>query len=231
MKFTILVVAFFSFSLFYCKAQSKQPISYSFKKGEVMDIMLITTVPNSAIKYEKYKKTVFPIALKYSYQPLPGFNIRKLTLGTHLPTSLIFAKWKNKEKREGFLDNITKKTPDFHKQRRALFPYFDLTYYEMPHDINFTINREKYNVVTSFWKQDSKVFIKFSNQWEKQIKEAGGKIIVQLGNGTSPIGYHYNPDMLYLIEWDNKKAFDVFEKQHSLTSYETLKNVHQFVID
>lgn len=231
MKFTTLVVAFFSFAIFNCQAQSKQLISYSFKKGEVMDIMLLTTAPNSEEKYEKYKRTAFPVAFKYSYQPQIGFNISKLTLGTHLPANLIFGKWENKEKREDFLAIITTKVSDFHEQRRALFPYFDLTYYEMPRDINFTINREKHNVVTSFWKQDLKTFAQFSKQWEKQIKKAGGIIIIQLKEGISPLGYHYNPDVLYIIEWNNEAAFNAFAKQHPLASYEALKNVHQFIID
>ena len=231
MKFTTLVLAFFSFAIFSCQAQSKQLISYSFKKGAIMDIMLLTTTPNSAEKYEKYKTTAFPIAFKYSYQPQTGFKISKLTLGTHLPANLIFDKWESKEKREDFLDIIATKVPDFHEQRRALFPYFDLTYYEMPRDINFTINREKHNVVTSFWKQDSKTFVKFSKQWVKQIKKAGGKIILQLKDGISPLGYYYNPDVLYIIEWNNEAAFNAFAKQHPLKSYEALKNVHQFIID
>lgn len=231
MKFTTLVFVFFSFAIFNCKAQNKQLKSFSFKKGQVMDVMLITTAPNSKVAYEKYKKTAFPVAFEYSYQPQQGFNITKLTLGSHLPANLIFGKWESKAKREGFLSNIFKKVPDFHEQRRALFPYFDLTYYEIPQDINFSINREKYNVVTSFWKEDSKPFLKFMNQWKKEITTAGGKIILQLNDGTSPTGYNYNPDLFYIVQWNDQLAFDTFAKQHPLSSYEDLKNVHQFIIN
>ena len=182
--------------------------------------MLLTTAPDSKAEYERYKKTVFPVGFEYSYQPQQGFRIAKLTLGTHLPVNLIFGKWENKEKREGFLANISKRVPGFHEQRRALFPYFDLTYYEMPRDINFTINKEKYNVVTSFWKEDSKTFLKFLKQWEKQIAKAGGKIILQLTDGKSPTGYTYNPDLFYIIEWADQLAFDAFA-ENRLTKAES----------
>ncbi len=231
MKFTTLLLVFISFAIFNCEAQSKQLKFFSFKKGEVMDVMLITTAPNSEVEYEKYKKTAFPVAFEYSYQPQQGFNISKLTLGSHLPASLIFGKWESKEKREGFLATISNRVTDFHEQRRALFPYFDLTYYEMPRDINFSINREKYNVATSFWKQDSETFLKFLNQWERQITKAGGKIILQLNDGTSPTGYNYNPDIFYILQWTDQLAFEAFAKQHPLSSYEDLKNVHQFIIN
>ena len=231
MKLKTIVFVFFSLIIFNSNAQKQKTFSYSFKKGEVMDVMLLTTAPDSKEKYERYRKSIFPIASEYSYQPQTGFKISKLTLGTHRPSSIIFAKWKNKQKRERFLVDIDKRVPDFHEQRRVLFPYFDLTYYKMQKDVSFSINRGKYNVVTSFWKSDQKKFNKFVSKWEKDIKNAGGKIVLQLNKGNSPIGYLYNPDQFYIIEWNNKSAFDAFAKTHKMSSYNDLKNVHQFKID
>ncbi len=231
MKLKTIAFVLFSFAIFNCNAQSKKIISFSFKKGEVMDVMLLTTAPDSETKYERYRKIIFPVAFEYSYQPQNGFRISKLTLGTHHPSSIIFGKWENKQKREGFLANISKRVPGFHAQRRELFPYFDLTYYEVQKDLNFSINREKYNVVTSFWKNDLKMFERFISKWEGDIKKAGGKIILQLNRGNSPTGYVYNPDQFYIIEWNNESAFDAFAKTHKMSSYDDLKNVHQFKID
>ncbi len=231
MKLKTVVLVFFSLAIFNCKAQSEKVKSFSFKKGEIMDVMLLTTAPDSDAKFETYKKTAFPLAFEYSYQPQQGFKISKLTLGTGLPVSLIFGKWESKMKREGFLANISKRVPNFHQQRRDIFPYFYLTYYEMPSDINFSVNTEKYNVATSFWEEDSEKFDKFSSKWEGDIKKAGGNIVLQLNNGDSPTGYNYNPDQFYIIQWDNQSAFEAYAKQHTMSSYEGLKNVHQFTIN
>ncbi|WP_108868074.1 hypothetical protein [Aquimarina aquimarini] len=231
MTLRTFALVFFSLTFFNSNAQSKEVTSYSYKKGEILDVMLLTMVSDSKEKFDTYKKTIYPVGYEYSYRPQNGFRISKLTLGTHLPSNLIFGKWENKQKREAFLANISKRVPDFHKQRRELFPYFDLTYYEMQKDVSFSINKKKYNVVTSFWKDNSNEFNKFVSNWEEKIKKAGGKIVLQLNKGNSPTGYVYNPDKFYIIEWKNQSVFEAFAVAHSMTSYDDLKNVHQFKID
>lgn len=211
------------------KGQEKK-ISFSFKKGEVMDVLLLSTNVNSEKLFENYKKTAFPVAFEYTYQPQPGFRVKELVLGNHMPNSLIVGKWKSIEKRKGFLANVEKRVPDFHKQRRELFKYFTLTYYEMQKDIDFSINRAKYNVATVFWKKDTESFLKIYNKWKKEVKKHGGKLILKLENGESPLGYYYNGDVFCFIEWNDKKDFEIFTKKHPLSSYKGIKNIHQFVI-
>ncbi len=231
MKLKTFAIVILSLTISNCIGQNNKVMSYSFKKGEVLDVMLLTTAPNSKDKYMQYRKTAFPVAFEYSYQPQKGFKISELTLGTHKPYSLIFGKWASKEKRENFLADITKRVPDFHQQRRALFPYFDLTYYEMKQDFTFSINREKYNVATSFWVKDTKKSNRFIKKWEKDIKKMGGNIVLHLNDGTSPTGYVYNPDQFYIVEWNDKSAFKAFAKKYDMNSYNALKNVHQLKID
>ena len=113
--------------------------TYHFKKGEVLDITLLTTAPNSAALFDHYKKTAFPVAFEYGYQPQPSFNVTGLTLGNYLPGSFVMGKWKSKGNRQGFLTNITQRVPDFHQQRRALFTYF------------FWHNRCRYSVSFNRW--------------------------------------------------------------------------------
>ncbi len=210
-------------------AQGKKK-TFSFKKGEVMDILLLSTNPDSGKLFEKYKETAFPVAFEYSYQPQPGFAIKELTLGNHAPSSLIMGKWESRQKREGFLENIIKRVPDFHEQRRALFKYFSLTYYKMPKDIQFFVDSEKFNVATAFWSKKDKKLTRFNSKWEQEIKNHGGRVIVKLENGKSPTGYYYNSDVFYIIEWNSRVAFQTFSKKYPLSSYEFLANIHQFVI-
>lgn len=205
--------------------------NYHFKKGEVLDILLLSAHSNSTELFDRYKKTAFPVAFKYSYTPIPGFGIKALTLGNHLPSSFIFGKWESLKKREGFLTNITREVPDFHQQRRDIFSFFGLTYYEMAEETEFSISKSKFNVVTAFWQKDASSFTDFLFSWKKRIKKAGAKIVIQLHNGTSPLGYHYDPDILLIVQWEDERSFHTFAEQYPLASYAPLENVHQFVLE
>ena len=229
MKLSHVVLLLFVFTLFQVQGQENLK-TYTFKKGEVLDIILIDQSANAEALFDRYKKTVFPVGFEYSFQPQPGFTISKLTLGTNKPNSFLFGKWKSQEKREGFLTTITKRVPDFHQQRRALFPYFGLTYYEMKKDIKFSVDGSKYNVVTALWRKSLKGEVSFFKKWKAEVQALGGEVIVTLEDGTSPTGYYYNPDVLCVVAWKDEKAFNTFAQKHPLSTYETLKDVHQFVI-
>lgn len=228
MKKTVLIL----FTLIFFNAYSQQKNkSFSFKKGEVLDLILLTGTPKFKEGFEKYKKTAIPVALKYGYQPQPGFKATKLILGNYLPASFLIGKWKNKENRENFLKIIEKRVPDFHQQRRNTFAYFGLSYRALPKDLKFTVNSKTYNVVTSFWKNNLKNYTQFLKQWKKDVQKFKGEFILELPKGTSPTGYDYNPDFFSIIQWKNRASFEKFLKKHPLNKYDNLKNVHQFVID
>lgn len=226
----ILLIALFSDTNFIIYAQDNVK-TYTFKKGEVLDILLLSTVPDSKELFDRYKQTAFPVAFKYSYKSLPGFKIAKRIMGSQSPSSMILGKWDNKEKREGFINNISKEVPDFHQQRLDLFKHFDLTYYVMPKDITFSLQKERIKVVTALWQKDKSDFSAFIAKWQEAILKTGGEIIAQLREGVSPVGYYYNPDLLVIVEWENEQDFQKFVKLYPLESYVSLKNVDQFIID
>ncbi len=229
MKFSILILLIAVLAVTASTAQEKTK-SFEFKKGEVLDIILLNQVENASELFKRYKETAFPVAFEYTYEPQPGFGISKLTLGTNKAQAFLFGKWSSLEKREGFLENISKRVPDFHQQRRDLFPYFGLTYYEMTQDLKFSVNTSKYNVATALWNNPSKMDASFFKRWKSAVNEFGGKVVVILENGSSPLGYYYNADVLCIVEWQNENAFQAFTEKHPLSFYEPLRNVHQFVI-
>lgn len=229
MKFKNLILLFAVLVFSGITAQEKIK-SFDFKKGEVLDIILLSQTENAGELFEWYKKTAFPVAFEYSYQPQLGFGISKLTLGTNKAQMFLFGKWENLEKRERFLANIAKRVPDFHQQRRDLFPYFGLTYYPMLADLKFSVNTSKYNVATALWSNPSKKDTSFFKKWKSEVLKSGGKVVVTLDNGKSPLGYYYNADVLCIVEWQNEAAFNTFAEKHPLAFYEALQNVHQFVI-
>lgn len=227
---TLLVIIISCFIISEVKAQD-QPISIEYKKGEVLDIILASVQPDSDEEYNHYRKTAFPIAFEYSFELMPVFGIKELIVGTSFPTTFVFGKWESREKREGFLDNITTRLPDFHDQRRNLFNYFGLTYYVMKEDVTFFIDEEKHIIANAFWKDGAINYSAFLEDWKKKVEEAGGKVIIELSNGTSPTGYFYNPDTFIIVEWETKESFNDFSKATPLSEYDVLKNVHQFRIE
>lgn len=229
MKFLnpILLVAVMAFTI--TRAQEKIK-SFDFKEGEVLDIILLSQTENPNELFERYKKTAFPVAFEHSYQPQLGFNISELILGTNKPQAFLFGKWSSLEKRKSFLDVIAERVPDFHQQRRDLFPYFGLTYYEMSKDLKFSVDPSKFNVATALWNNPSKKDHSFFKKWKEAVKKFGGEVILSLENGASPIGYYYNADVLCIVQWQNENAFQTFVEKHPLSFYKSLRNVHQFVI-
>lgn len=203
---------------------------YNFKKGQVLDILLLTDGPDVPALFPKYRKTAFPVASKFSFKPVPGLLISETIQGGVQPEGMIFGKWDSKEQREGFLRAIVPAVPDFHEQRRALWTYFTLTYYEMQEDTSFVIDRSKYNVVTSYWGQGTS-FQNYLNTFKDATKQQGGKEIITLTNGYSPVGYVYNPAYLTITQWENKDAFDTFYKKHQAMEESRITNVHQFTLD
>lgn len=229
MKFTYQILLLAVLMVSTASAQEKTKF-FEFKKGEVLDIILLNQTENSHELFERYKKTAFPVAFEYTYRPQPGFGISRLTLGTNKPSAFLFGKWTSLEKREGFLEVIAERVPDFHEQRRVLFPYFGLTYYEMKEDLKFSVDTSKFNVATALWKNYDKEDTSFYREWVESVKKFGGNVVLTLENGSSPLGYYYNADVLCIVEWQNENAFQAFAKKHPLSFYEPLRNVHQFVI-
>lgn len=205
-------------------------ITYHFKKGEVLDVLLLTNGPDVQTLLPRYRETAFPVAATFSYKPVPGFPIKETVQGGVQPQSIIFGKWESLDKREGFLKAIVPAVPDFHEQRRALWPYFTLTYYEVKEDTDLVIDRSKYNVVTSYWGK-GKAFTAYLEVFKKDTKEQGGKEVLTLTRGNSPVGYMYNPEYLTITQWNNKEAFDLFYEKHQAMEESQITNVHQFILN
>jgi hypothetical protein len=205
--------------------------SYSFKKGEVMDILILTNKPEADSLFKIYRQTAFPVALNLSYKPIPGFNIKESTQGNLEAEAFYFGKWDNIVKREKYLDDIVDAVPDFHEQRRNIWSIFNLTYYEMPEDTNFLINKDKFNVVSAYWQKDANSMSVFKAKWFKSVQDFSGKNILALTNGTSPYGYYYQPDLMVITEWENRAAYEAFLKESLQINHGGLKQVNEFILN
>jgi len=231
MRFFQLLATLLFISLTQISLHAQSTVqSFDLKKGEVLDILLLTNQPEGAALFDKYKKTAFPVAMKMSYQPLGGYAIAAYTQGNQQPQIMGLGKWSTIEKREAFIAEIDNEVPDFHEQRRAIWSIFELTYYEMPTDIAFQIDKGKVNVVTAYWQKEEKDFAKFKKTLMKKTKKSGGKTVLALVDGKSPFGYYYQPDYLMITEWKDKATFDAFYQENIKMKQEGVKHVNQFLL-
>ncbi len=210
-------------------AQSKTK-KWDFKKGEVLDILLFNGKPELPKLFPRYKETAFAFALEKGYQPQPLLAVAETTQGGYQPDTYVIAKWTNLAGRKNFLNEIIAKVPDFHEQRRAMWSSFNLAYYVMTKDIYFEVNPDKIVVATSYWKDDTETFINFKKEWLKTAKNNGGKVLLELNDPMSTVGYMYKPDFIVLTEWNDRAAFDAFSKESMKMGEKGIQNVNQFII-
>lgn len=225
----MMLLAVLFLSSVMVNAQSKTK-TLSFKKGEVLDILLFTGKPEIGKLFPKYKETAFAFALKTGYQPQPILSISETTQGGIQPGSFVFGKWNDLASRKKFLNEIVNEVPDFHEQRRAMWSSFYLAYYEMPKDVSFEISSEKILVATAYWKEDKAEFKNFKKEWLKKAKNKGGKVLMELLDAKSSVGYMYKPDYMVITEWNDRVAFDAFYKENLKMGDKRIQNVNQFII-
>lgn len=203
--------------------------SYSLKKGQVFDIIFLSNKPDVDAKLQDYFKRAFPLANADGYHSLVGFGIKENRQGNYHPQSMIFGYWDNLKGRKNFLKTVDSKMTDFHQMRREIWSTFALTYWEIKEDLNFQVDPTKFNVVTAYWKKEGQTMQAFKKEWENKARKAGGKTLVALSEGTSPLGYYYAPDYLVITSWDNRESFEAFYKQHQKMDHKAIKHVNQLI--
>lgn len=230
--FRVLLVVISSFLII--DVSNAQTESYRFKKGEVLDIILVDRHCDSNYDslYRIYRKTLFPIAEEYSYETVKGggFKVKATLQGNAQYSAIVFGRWQSKDLQEAFRETIVKRVPEFHDMRRATWRYLALTSYEMLDDLAFSIDRSKYNVVTAYWANRESGCSEYMRQWREAVQLAGGRITVELTDGASPYQYHYAPDYLIITEWESGESFRAFSHEVSKISTSCMANTNEFKI-
>ncbi len=221
-----------SMFLLTCATGHTQVKSYSLKKGQALDILLFNTNDEAKETLNRYFKEAIPVAQKSGYIPQKGLRINQPPLqGNYWPQTMIVGLWTDYAKREQFVRDITNSVPDFHAMRREIWSTFNLTYWEITADKTINIEAEKYNVLTSYWSEDQDSFELFTKTWLALAEQAGGEVLLELTQGTSPFGYNYDPDYLTISRWDSKEQFDAFYAKNIALDHKGVKHVNQFVIE
>lgn len=209
-------------------AQSK---TLSLKKGEALDLLLITNNPEAKDEQSEYFAKAVAVAQRYGYTPQYSSGIKvPPTQGNYWPEVLILATWKVYDDRVKFVTAIEQEYPAFHEMRRAIWPNFHLTYWKVEKDQQVLIHADKFYVATAHWSEEDRQFETFADAWQKEVSKQEGKVVLTMEEGTSPFGYHYNPDLFTITEWASKEAFELFLTKNRTMDHAGVLHVNQFVI-
>ena len=228
--FLILITAF---DMSSGHAQSGSTSTLEFKKGEVLDVIFF--ISRADVNRDSlsgvYRKVLFPIAKEFSFQPIPGFAIKKTLQGGHQPSYMVLGKWQDVEKRVKFIDEVVQRVPSFHDMRRGLWHTFYLTYYELEKDIVISKDPSKFKVASALWlSKTGRKGQRFVDEWINSCRSNGGKVVLQLDKGSSPSGYYYNPDSFMITEWTSREKYDGFVRAVNAMDEKMIQNINEFQI-
>jgi len=197
-------------------------------KGQVLDFLNAIRKPGTDDAMNEYFGKVFPPAQNYGFKLDVSFvTIAPPTQGNYHAQFFGVSSWVNEDGRKKF-DNH-KMDFDYKQARREIWSVFNLAFYkDLKEDIEFTVSDDKLYVITSYWVDNMKAFKKAKNNTTHNLVAAGGKQILSIGKGESPLGYYYEPDVVTITEWDTHEAFDAYLANNNISSKENgIKNVQQ----
>ncbi len=182
---------------------------YSIEKGEVLDVLFVRTKPDTKEAFASYKNDIFKLALEYTVQFLPGFQVSKIIYGNNQPTSLVIVKWADKERRESFLVEVEKEIKDFHERRQSIWSIFKLAYFPHRSAKKYVVDNSAYNVAFSLWGTDEDVE-RYMKKYGESMEKYNGSIPISLTDGISPFRYRFDADVFFVSSWKDKETFDAF---------------------
>lgn len=229
MHFAHFTLALFALSSLYLARA--QVTTISLKKGEAFDLLLLTYNDEAEKERKEYFEKAVAEAETWGYKPrYYGHLTAPPTQGNYWPEYFLMASWDNYDKRVEFIDYINKKYPVFKQRRRKIWPTFHLTYWKVSEDQEFVMDPEKCYIATCYWSSEDKAFSSFKSKLQAEINQHGGKVIAAFTDGTSPFGYHYNPELFTIVEWRSKEDFDLFYHSNLALDHKGVENVNQFIL-
>lgn len=198
------------------------------KKDQVLDFLNAIRKPETDDAMNEYFGKVFPPAQNYGFKLDVTFaTIAPPTQGNYHAQFFGISSWVNEEGRTKW-DNH-KMEYDYKQARREIWSVFNLAFYkDLKEDIEFTVSDDKLYVITSYWIDNMKSFQKAKNKTTHNMVAAGGKQILSIGKGESPLGYQYEPDVITITEWETHEAFDAYLAENNISTKENgVKNVQQ----
>ncbi len=203
----------------------------SFKSGQVLDVIFLNNQAGGEEARKAYFKEVVPTALAAGHKQMAVFGVSETpTAGNYHPEVAVLGTWPSLSDRKHGMEALVEQFPDFHERRRKSWSSFNMTYYQIKADFAYTTDPEKYYVVSLYWRDDVKSSGKYLRELNKAAKKAGGTSVLELINGESPFGYHFDPDYFHLTEWPSKEAFEAFRSTYEVIEPAGIRHVNQFAV-
>jgi len=202
-------------------------------KGQVIDFLFLNRKADGHKYRKQYFSEVGKPARAMGYTPITSFRIKRNPIrGNYHPDALAIAGWKGDyQDRMGYLAQLMKKIPDLHARRFDIWSTFMMTHYYISEDMQLTFDPNKIYVLSAYWQRDKQSFDDFRTQHMAKIQQAGGQLKMRFGQGKSPFGYTYDPDLTLVTEWQNQDTFDEFHQQNLEINQTAVKQVNEFYLE
>lgn len=212
----------------FCQSKS---LEFSYEKGEVLDVIFGVTKPGAIEKVQGYLDKVYPVIKSLGYYAYPIFlPVQNNIKGNFRPDFVAISKWGSLKTRRIGMEQLLKKIPELPVMRKDIWSTFNLTYFEMEKDVNFSISENKVYVVSVYWLKDTSEVNTFSNDINTQITKHGGKVLLEIGNGYSPYEYYYKPDFIHITEWDGEDTFNTYLQNGENMPLSKVIGINQFFV-
>lgn len=227
-KYILLLFAVF---IFYGASGQDDIRTYSFKSGEVLDILLLNLNAESDSLKKVYFNEAIPIAIQSGYKPSKSFAIKDSPLqGNYHPQFMIVASWPSEAVRQKCYGELIEKVDGFHQMRRDIWTNFNVAYYPLREDLSFNVDMSRYNVATAYWQKKDESMSDFISNWKQLMHDFNGQMIVDLTDVKSTFGYIYTPEHYMITSWESKEQFERFKKENLKMNHDNVEQVHQFRI-
>ncbi len=204
-KFFTLIIACFCFLVPTAMVSGQDIKTYTFDKGQVLDVLYLTRRPDTGAALQDYFKTAGPIARKLKYTPHGAIRVAsKPSQGNLYPDVVAFGTWPG-----GFADRdsayrrLLTELPDLQSRRMDIWSSFNMTQYELNEDVVLTMDKAKHYMLTAYWLEDASTLDAFEASFIEALQATSGTSKMLLTGGRSPFGYAFTPDLVVISEWDN----------------------------
>jgi len=206
--------------------------TFTFAKGQVLDVLYLTRRPNTDEALQTYFKTLGPIARKLKYTPLGAVRVAgKPSQGNLYPNVVAFGSWPGDfADRDEAYRNLLLEEPDLQGRRMDIWSSFNMTQYEVREDIILTMDKAKHYVWTAYWLKDAGDLRAFQKAFMDTLEATSGRSKMVLAGGRSPFGYEFEPHLVVVAEWDSILDAAKFTDASKALNARGVRHVTQFPV-
>lgn len=213
-------------------AAAQDTKTYSFEKGQVLDVLYLIRRPNTQAALQDYFKTAGPIARRLNYTPHGAVRVSgKPQQGNFSPDVVAFGTWPGDfSDRDDAYRQLLAELPDLQSRRMNIWSNFNMTQYEIEVDISLTMDKAKHYLLTAYWLENEDELEAFQAAFMATLSDTSGTGKMVLTSGRSPFGYAFTPDLMVISEWDNVLDVEKFTDASKALNARGVRHVNQFPV-